>query len=194
MIGFPIGLLAANAAEWAVHKYLLHGLGKRKGSFWSFHWHEHHAESRRSACIDPCYERPLFRWHSQGKEAALLLGACVVITPLLPVAPFFVAAGYYSAARYYRLHRRAHEEPGWARAHLPWHYDHHMGPQQDANWCVSRPWWDHIVGTRRPYAGTDAERRDLERRAARSRRVVRFAPPALRGEGLHTRPTPDAAA
>ena len=34
------------------------------------------------------------------------------------------------------------------------HYDHHMGADQDANWCVTRPWFDWIMGTRKPYAFT----------------------------------------
>ncbi len=36
MIGIPLGLLWANAGEWAIHKYVLHGLGRRKGTFWAF--------------------------------------------------------------------------------------------------------------------------------------------------------------
>ena len=28
--------------EWALHKYVLHGLGKNKKSIFSFHWHKHH--------------------------------------------------------------------------------------------------------------------------------------------------------
>ena len=70
MIGIPLGLLAANATEWVVHKYVLHGLGKKKESFWAFHWHEHHRESRRHGMRDPHYERSVFGNHSQGKEAA----------------------------------------------------------------------------------------------------------------------------
>jgi hypothetical protein len=31
---------------------------------------------------------------------------------------------------------------------MPHHYDHHMGSNQDANWCVSYPWFDWILGTR----------------------------------------------
>src|SRR6202451_4673213 len=71
----------------------------------------------------------------------------------------FVAAVEYSALRYYRVHKRAHREPGWAREHLPWHYDHHMGPNQDANWCVSWPWFDWVMGTREHYVGTARDRR-----------------------------------
>jgi hypothetical protein len=31
---------------------------------------------------------------------------------------------------------------------IPWHYDHHMNSNQDANWCVTKPWFDYILGTR----------------------------------------------
>jgi sterol desaturase/sphingolipid hydroxylase (fatty acid hydroxylase superfamily) len=31
---------------------------------------------------------------------------------------------------------------------IPWHYDHHMNSNQDANWCVTRPWFDYVMGTR----------------------------------------------
>src|SRR5690349_15746488 len=110
MLGIPLGLAASNATEWLIHKYVLHGLGQKKGSFWSFHWHDHHKNVRRNDHVDPDYEHPLFR---------------------------------------------------------PWHYDHHMGPNQHANWCVTRPWFDQLMGTREPYVGTEREQRDLERRARR---------------------------
>ena len=79
MIGIPIGLAVANASEWFVHKYVLHGLGRRKESFWSFHWHEHHKNARRNAHVDADYRAPLFgTWNGQSKEAvALLAGAAV---------------------------------------------------------------------------------------------------------------------
>ena len=47
MLGIPLGLLAANATEWAVHKHVLHGLGRHKSSLWAFHWHEHHRNVRK---------------------------------------------------------------------------------------------------------------------------------------------------
>lgn len=39
---FCVGLLVANAGEWCMHRYLLHYYGKRAGSFWAYHWEEHH--------------------------------------------------------------------------------------------------------------------------------------------------------
>jgi hypothetical protein len=158
VLGFALGLLYANAGEWLIHKYVLHGLGRKKASVWSYHWHEHHRSARRMAHIDPDYERSVFGWNAQGKEALGIVALALTHLPLLPVAPFFVAAVELSAARYYYVHKRAHQDAGWAREHLPWHYDHHMGPNQDANWCVSWPWFDWVMGTREHYVGTARER------------------------------------
>jgi sterol desaturase/sphingolipid hydroxylase (fatty acid hydroxylase superfamily) len=168
MWGIPLGMVAANGLEWVVHKHVLHGLGKKRSSFWSFHWHEHHAACRRNGHYDADYERPVFGAHAQGKEAAALLAGGALLLPLLPVAPFFTLTMWASGVNYYRVHKRAHLDPAWAREHLPWHYDHHMGPDVDANWCVSKPWFDEWMGTRKPYVGTERELRDRTRREARA--------------------------
>ena len=164
MIGIPLGLLYANATEWAVHKYVLHGLGKRKTSFWAFHWHDHHRTTRKNGHIDPAYQRPITSWNAQAKEAVALSALVATHLPLLPVAPLFTGTLVYSAVNYYKKHKRSHLDPEWAREELTWHYDHHMGPNQNANWCVTRPWFDDLMGTRQPYAGTDREREDLIKR------------------------------
>ncbi|MCU0695587.1 MAG: hypothetical protein MUC96_03535 [Myxococcaceae bacterium] len=154
MLGIPIGLAASNAGEWFIHKYWLHGLGKDKTSFWAFHWHEHHRESRKNDMFDAQYIRSVFSWSPQGKEAlALALGA-VAMTPMFPVAPFFTGTVWYRMYRYYRIHKRAHLDREWAKTNLPWHYDHHMGKDQNANWCVTHPWFDHVMGTRKLYEYT----------------------------------------
>ena len=172
MIGIPVGLFLANAGEWVMHKYVLHGLGKKRDSFWSFHWHEHHRNCRQHGHYDPAYRRSPLRWNPQGKEALALAAVSAGVLPLFPVAPFLVGTFVYCAADYYRKHKRAHLDPSWAREHLPWHYDHHMGPNQHANWCVTRPWFDILMGTRQPYVGTERERQDLARRAKRAAATV----------------------
>lgn len=172
MIGIPLGLLAANATEWVVHKYVLHDLGRNRDSFWAFHWHDHHRACRRHGHHDPAYDSGALEESARRRETGALIGAAIAVTPLLPIAPFFTATLYYSAVHYYRVHKRAHLDPDWAREHLPWHYDHHMGPNQDANWCVTRPWFDHLMGTREPYVGTESERRDRSRREARRARAA----------------------
>jgi sterol desaturase/sphingolipid hydroxylase (fatty acid hydroxylase superfamily) len=151
VLGIPLGLAVANLTEWTFHKYVLHGLGKNRKSFWSFHWHEHHRAARKHGHVDEAYRGGLLRWNGQTKEALTLAAGMVAVTPLLPVAPFFVGTIWYSGINYYRKHRRAHLDPAWARANLPWHYEHHMGREPDANWCVTRPWADRVLGTvRRP--------------------------------------------
>lgn len=166
MIGIPLGWLYSNAGEWIIHKYVLHGLGRNKNSFWSFHWHEHHRESRRHDLLDPNYEKPLFRaWDAQTREAAALLAGAVLHVPLFPVAPFFTGTVWYSMWRYHRVHKRAHLDPKWARERLPWHADHHLGRNQNANWCVTHPFFDYVMGTRERYLGTRLEAEDLARHA-----------------------------
>ncbi len=69
MIGIPLGLVYANALEWGLHKYVLHGLGRNRDSFWAFHFHDHHRNARQHGFRDPDYERSLWGWHAQSKEA-----------------------------------------------------------------------------------------------------------------------------
>ena len=168
MLGFPLGVLAANAGEWFLHKVVLHRLGRRKRSLWSFHWHEHHRASRRHGFRDDDYFRSPFAWNAQGKEVYGILGIGASVLPLAPIAPWFCAGVWTSAGAYYAVHKKAHLDPEWARRWLPWHYDHHMGPNQDANWCVSWPWFDIIMGTREHYVGSEREAKDLARQEARA--------------------------
>ena len=178
MIGIPLGLVAANATEWVVHKHLLHNRGKNKSSFWHFHWGEHHGAVRRSDHVDPAYERSVFGWHAQGKEAAALLVGSALLAPLFPVAPWFVGTMWASGLYYHHVHRRSHLDAAWARKHLPWHYDHHMGPDSELNWCVSWPWFDWVMGTRKPYVGTQRDADDQARRLKRG-----SAPRSARSDG-----------
>lgn len=182
MIGIPVGLLYANAGEWFIHKYVLHGMGKRRSSWWSFHFHEHHQAARRNDMRDADYALPPLDKSAQRKEVYGLLGLVALHLPLAPVAPLFTATIAYSAVRYYRLHKRSHLDPDWAREHLPWHVDHHMGPNQDCNWGVTRPWFDQLLGTRVPYVGTPREAQDraraTKRAAERTAATLQTSPPA----------------
>ncbi len=179
MLGIPVGLIVANAAEWAFHKYVEHGLALDKKSFWSFHWYEHHRNARRNGNLDADYKAPLRKWNGQSKEVFALTVAGVALLPLAPVAPFFVGTMIYSGINYYRVHKKSHLDPAWAREHLPWHYDHHMGPNQHANWCVTKPWFDHLMGTREPYVGTEREKRDIEKRERRAAAAAVAEPVAV---------------
>lgn len=187
-LGIPAGILYSNASEWLVHRYVLHGLGKHKRSYWSFHWHEHHRSSRRDPLMyDDDYERlPFRRWDAHTRETSGLIAAAVLYLPLLWLVPGFYLGALYGGINYYRKHRRAHLDEAWAREHLPWHVDHHIGPNQDANWCVTRPWFDILLGTREPYVGTEREAEDRRRAAERAARRDAATPD-------HTGPAPDEA-
>lgn len=169
MLSIPAGLLYANVAEWVLHKHLLHGRWAKGGGFWSFHWVRHHRNARLRGHLDPDYSLPLWRgWNGQTKELAGLALAALGHLPLVGVAPLFYATLLFCTVEYYLKHKRAHLDPEWAKTRLPWHYDHHMGPNPDANWCVVRPWADHLFGTRIPYVGTEREAADRARREARA--------------------------
>jgi len=165
MIGIPLGLAAANVSEWWIHKHVLHGKDHRPDRFWGFHLYEHHAAALKNGGYDAAYEKP---WWSTSPRRREVLGITMMVLPFVPLAPlhpFLTATVTWSAYDYYRKHKRAHLDPAWSREHLPWHYDHHMGPDQHANWGVTRPYVDRLLGTRKPYLGTDDEARDNARKA-----------------------------
>ena len=165
LLGIPLGLLYAGVVEWLLHKVLLHGVGRNKASAFSFHWHDHHRAARREGMFDPQYVRPLFTWGSaQLKEALSVAAIALVHAPLLPFFPVFTAMVWFGSLRYYFVHRRAHLDPEWCKQHLPWHYDHHMGRDQNANWCATTQWFDVLMGTRKIYTYDDAGRPVTEER------------------------------
>jgi hypothetical protein len=167
MLGIPLALAVFGVGEWATHKYLLHGLGRRKTSRFAFHYHDHHQAVRRNGGYDPAYEGPVWSTQTQAREALGLAAVALAHAPLFPLAPLYTSTVWYCLARYRRLHRRAHLDPAWARDHLPWHYDHHMG-DQDKNFGVVWAWYDLLAGTRERYVGTDKERAGHAKHAARA--------------------------
>ena len=171
--GFITGLVTANAAEWYIHKYILHEQGKKKDSFWRFHWADHHKHVYFNEFIDPDYEKTILEfWNPHSKEALSIIASAIVISPLLPVFPGFTTGLWTSMGWYYFVHKRSHEDPKWAYQYLPWHYDHHMARDQDKNRCVTFPLWDYVMGTRAPYIGTETEAKDIKRREKRSSKLT----------------------
>jgi hypothetical protein len=146
---FLLGLLVANAGEWCIHKYILHGLGKNKNSIWAYHWREHHQVCLQNAMLDAGYQHFHLEWNSQAKEFVFMFVAVLSQLPFIELAFWYVMGVYLSIAVYYYLHCRSHTELDWARRYLPWHYDHHLGSVPDANWCISYPLFDYLLGTRR---------------------------------------------
>lgn len=158
MLGVPLGLLYANALEWVAHRYVLHGLGKKRDSLWSFHWSNHHRVARQHEMLDPGYKRSFLRWDAGGKETLAVSALVLVHAPMFYIAPLFTVTLAYSGLNYLYKHRRSHIDLEWGREHMRHHYDHHMGRDQESNWCVTQPWTDWLMGTRKPYAFTPDER------------------------------------
>ena len=146
---FLLGLFYANAGEWLFHKYILHELGKNPDSFWAYHLHDHHADCIRHDMLDPCYRNiDLTVLNTQSKELIVLAMIIVMHVPIFLMFPIFVSAIYTSLTLYFYLHRKAHLDPSWARRHLNWHYEHHLGGHPRANFCITWPLFDYLCKTR----------------------------------------------
>lgn len=152
--GFIAGLVIANGFEWVAHKYILHGThraGKPRYSpvpdSMKSHW-EHHREVRKTDFHDHGYVEGFSNWRTKNEIISLAVVAGVFAPLFYPVSKGMSLSVLYAAGNYYYIHRRAHLEPEWAMKKIPWHYDHHMNSNQDANWCVTKPWFDYILGTR----------------------------------------------
>ena len=155
-----IGFLYANLFEWLWHKHVFHGLGKKKKSRFSSHWKKHHRAVRKNSYIDETYEKFTgFNDDPMREVYELLLASCIHI-PLFFVFPYFTAYLFFHAGAYFYIHRRSHLDPEWAKKWVPWHYDHHMGKNQDANWCVTFPFWDYILGTRLYFLAREGYNKD----------------------------------
>ena len=161
---FGLGLLYGQWLEWLIHKHLLHTVGKKRGSLFGYHFHAHHRESLLNLFYDPSYHG-----HGEGtkKEIRDLCLLFVLHSPLIFFVPAFLAGATAHSILYFLVHRKAHIDPDWCKKHLPWHYDHHMAPNQDANWGVTTDWIDRLMGTREVYLGTEKEIRDTQRRMDR---------------------------
>lgn len=130
--------------EWALHKYILHGLGKKRKSPFRFHY-EHHGKVRRNS----------FKENAGAKRELFSLGMLIALhTPIWLLSPAAFWTLLFCAIHYYVAHAYSHINPEWARKWLPHHYDHHMGANQHTNWGVRFDWIDRLLGTREPFVGT----------------------------------------
>lgn len=136
--GFITGIAVANAFEWVAHKYILHVCNVRQPHIpyesMESHW-AHHREVRKQQFHDDCYVEGVGNWRTKNELISLAVVATVSSAIFYPFSKGMALAARYSAGNYYYIHRRAHLEPDWAKRKIPWHYDHHMNSNQDAN-CV----------------------------------------------------------
>lgn len=148
MLGFPLGIFVANGLEWYFHKVWLHEFPTKYRNSPFFTHIAHHKRARLNNFHDEGYAESMFKNAEIYNEKTALIGLAGAATVFLPVAPFFTAGLYYEIWNYWRIHAKSHLDPEYAKNRIPWHYDHHMTSNQNANWCVTRPWFDYIMGTR----------------------------------------------
>ncbi|MDV7491798.1 sterol desaturase family protein [Acinetobacter baumannii] len=148
MLGFPLGIFVANGLEWYFHKVWLHEIPTKYRNSPFFTHIAHHKRARLNNFHDEGYAESMFKNAEIYNEKTALIGLAGAATVFLPVAPFFTAGLYYGIWNYWRIHAKSHLDPEYAKNRIPWHYDHHMTSNQNANWCVTRPWFDYIMGTR----------------------------------------------
>ena len=134
-----LGFISASFVEWWIHKYLFHGLGKKKGNIFSFHLREHHRN-----CL--LYQNKDSRYTL--REGIGILFLFFITFPLFLLSPFF----YYGLVMYGILflivHKIIHTNVQIGKKFFPWHWDHHMKyPHHNMNVVV--PIADYVLKTRK---------------------------------------------
>tara|TARA_S200000501_G_C20675188_1_gene678136 strand:- start:369 stop:818 length:450 start_codon:yes stop_codon:yes gene_type:complete len=129
--------------EYIAHKHFLHNHKHFKFAFKN-HFSAHHKNSRKNNMHDKAYE-DIF---SSKFEVLSLLTSIILHLPIVFYFPFAYFTLFYSAVMYYLLHKKAHTDIDWGKTWMPWHYDHHMGKNQNVNWGVRLPIFDYLFKTR----------------------------------------------
>jgi len=144
VLGFTIGSLV----EWLAHRYVLHNFTIKQLSH--SHFRVHHKNSRKFKCLDVHYLVFPPTEYTSGLGEIIMLGLlAVAVAPLYWVITPLWAGLTCHILLYYYMHRKFHLDPVWGRKWMRWHWDHHMGPDQNVNWGITNPLFDHILGTRK---------------------------------------------
>lgn len=150
LLWFCLGLVIGSAVEWVAHRWVLHNFKLRPLSH--SHFSIHHRNSRKNDCLDVDYlQFPPTKYTSGLGEIVMLSILAFLVLPVY-WENFPLWAGLTThICLYYYLHRRFHLKPAWGKRWLRWHWDHHMGPDQNTNWGVTNPMFDYIMRTRVKY-------------------------------------------
>ena len=128
------GIVYCNALEWLVHKYVLHGFGKKKDSVWRFHW-SHHKSSRQNTFKERRWDDlPLY----EDREFWGIVGLLIIHIPTAWISPVFFFTLMWRAFDYYRVNKKVHDKEEWAKKKVQWYWDDDLGPGKgiEGNWCV----------------------------------------------------------
>ena len=146
--------LYGHLLEYFIHKHLLHNRSKKTKWFFANHFKDHHIVSRRTDVKDPKYQG-WFANYLKDFETSKIFFMLIIPLPVALYFPWAYGTIMLSSLSYYVIHRRTHQDPTWARKNYPWHYEHHMGLNQNCNWGVRTDFFDKVFKTRKRYIGTD---------------------------------------
>ena len=148
-----LGWLYGHWVEYCAHRWIFHNRKYFPKAF-KFHYAQHHARSKRGVMVDVT---SLDKHKLFDHEIQSLFWGCVIHSPIAFWFPYFYVSVVLSALAYYFMHRRSHQDFKWGRTWIPWHYDHHMGPNSNMNWGVRSDIFDRLLRTRDIYKGTTKE-------------------------------------
>ena len=134
---FFVGFIHGSLIEYLVHRYLFHGLGKKKDSIFAYHLRDHHLVSRRNDFIDN---------KLSAHEAIGVVFLIALHVPALFLSAYLFAGIAFYAFLFVVLHNTMHKTPGLAKKYFWWHWNHHM-KNQNKSWNVVLPIFDLLTGT-----------------------------------------------
>ena len=108
------------------------------------HMKVHHGTSRKNKMFDKNYQR--FSSASSFEIISLTLITAAHF-PIYFISPTFFFTVLANVLHYYYVHRKSHLDVDWGKKNLPWHYEHHMGKNQNINWGIRSPLIDKLAGT-----------------------------------------------
>ena len=143
--------------EYVFHRWIFHSnrLGKNKNSIFSFHFREHHRKSRIGKMRDKTYDKITITGCSSSKKEIIgLMFVNVIHFPIIFIFPFAYLSMMLNSVHYFYMHRKSHVDIEWSKKNMPWHYDHHLGIDQDSNYGIRSDIIDRLLFTKKPYLGT----------------------------------------
>ena len=146
----------SHVLEYCLHRWLLHN--RKRKQWFRNHFGDHHRIARKNMMFDSKAHDSLSVKGDPEIKGLIVLS--LLHAPVAILWPFAYAYLVVASCTYFLVHRRAHQDFRWARQYVPWHYDHHMGKNQNMNWGVRLPWVDWIMGTRVPWKGEQREERE----------------------------------
>ena len=105
--------------------------------------------------MDPDYQSGFFKSAPYIREVYSLIVLLLLNITWLWTWPMLFYWLTFFTALYFWCHAKSHKDLNWCKKYLFWHYEHHMGLDQNCNWNVLPPLFDYFFGTRVKYTYDD---------------------------------------